>query len=67
VNDERQKVKVKRQKRIEEEFSQIILEIIEKRINEKLKDHEVGKVLTRIKKGEIDPYEGAELVISRIL
>jgi hypothetical protein len=43
------------------------LEIIEKRINEKLKDHEVGKVLTRIKKGEIDPYEGAELVISRIL
>jgi LAO/AO transport system kinase len=57
----------KRQKRIEEEFSQIILEIIEKRINEKLKDHEVGKVLTRIKKGEIDPYEGAELVISRIL
>lgn len=57
----------KRQKRIEEEFSQIILEIIEKKINEKLKDHEVEKVLNRIKKGEIDPYEGAELVISRIL
>lgn len=57
----------KRQKRIEEEFSQIILEIIEKKVNEKLKDHEVGKVLNRIKKGEIDPYEGAELVISRIL
>jgi LAO/AO transport system kinase len=58
---------IKRQKRIEEEFSQIILEILEKKINEKLKDHEVGKVLNRIKKGEIDPYEGAELVISRIL
>lgn len=57
----------KRQKRIEEEFSQIILEIIEKKINEKLKDHEMGKVLNRIKKGEIDPYEAAELVISRIL
>ena len=57
----------KRQKRIEEEFSQIILEIIEKKINEKLKDHEVEKVLNRIRKGEIDPYEAAELVISRIL
>jgi LAO/AO transport system kinase len=57
----------KRQKRIEEEFSQIILEIIEKKINEKLKDHEMGKVLNRIKKGEIDQYEAAELVISRIL
>jgi len=57
----------KRKKRIEEEFSQIILEIIEKKVNEKLKDREVGKVLNRIKKGEIDPYEGAQLVISRIL
>lgn len=57
----------KRQKRVEEEFSQIILEVIEKKINEKLRDDEVEKVLTRIKKGEIDPYEGAELVISRIL
>jgi len=43
------------------------LEIIEKKVNEKLKDREVGKVLNRIKKGEIDPYEGAQLVISRIL
>jgi LAO/AO transport system kinase len=57
----------KRQKRIEEEFSQIILETIEKKVNEKLKDDEVVKVLNLIKKGEIDPYEGAELVISRIL
>lgn len=57
----------RREKRKEEEFSQILLEFIEQRIQGKLKDKEISKVLNRIKKGELDPYEGAELVISRIL
>jgi len=57
----------RRGKRKEEEFSQILLEVIEQRIQEKLKDKEVSNVLNQIKKGELDPYEGAELVISRIL
>jgi LAO/AO transport system kinase len=57
----------KREKRREEEFSQIISEIIERKISEKLKDSEIGRILAMVKKGEIDPYEGAELVLSRIL
>ncbi len=57
----------KREKRREEEFSQIISEIIERRISEKLKGGELERVLTLVKNGEIDPYEGADLVISKIL
>jgi LAO/AO transport system kinase len=57
----------KREKRREEEFSQIILEIIERKISEKLKGGEMKRILTLVKNGEIDPYEGADLVISKIL
>jgi len=57
----------KREKRIEEEFSQIILEILEHKIQEKLDDREVGRVLNLVKKGKLDPYEGAEKVLSKIL
>lgn len=57
----------KREKRREEEFSQIISEIIERRISEILKNGEVERVLKLVKKGEIDPYEGAEQVLSKIL
>jgi len=64
---ERSLLREKREKRREEEFSQIISEIIERRISEKLKEGEVERVLTLVKRGEIDPYEGAELVISKIL
>jgi LAO/AO transport system kinase len=57
----------KREKRREEEFSQIILEIIERKISEKLKGGELERILTLVKNGEIDPYKGADLVISKIL
>ncbi|MGE5444722.1 MAG: methylmalonyl Co-A mutase-associated GTPase MeaB [Ignavibacteriales bacterium] len=57
----------KREKRREEEFSQIISEIIECKISEKLKGGEMKRILALVKNGEIDPYEGADLVISKIL
>ncbi|MDA2919590.1 methylmalonyl Co-A mutase-associated GTPase MeaB [Desulfobacterota bacterium AH_259_B03_O07] len=57
----------KREKRIEEEFSQIILEVLEHKIHEKLDDLEVGRVLNMVKEGKLDPYEAAEQVLSRIL
>lgn len=64
---ERSLLREKREKRREEEFSQILSEIIERRISEKLKEGEVKRVLALVKSGEIDPYEGAEIVISKIL
>lgn len=60
-------LKEKREKRREEELSLIISEIIESKISEKLKQEEAEKILNRVKKGEIDPYEGAEMVLSKIL
>ncbi|MGQ0794015.1 MAG: methylmalonyl Co-A mutase-associated GTPase MeaB [Deltaproteobacteria bacterium] len=57
----------KREKRREGEFSKIMSEIIERRVWEKLRDCEVEKVLSSVKRGDLDPYEGAEIVISRII
>jgi LAO/AO transport system kinase len=57
----------KREKRREEEFLQIISEIIERKISERLKGGEMKRILTLVKNGEIDPYEGADLVISKVL
>lgn len=60
-------LKEKRESRREEELSLIISEIIERKVSEKLKDGEVERILARVKKAETDPYEGAELVLSKIL
>ena len=64
---ERTLLREKREKRREEEFSQILSEIIERKISEKLKEGEIKRVLDQVKNGEIDPYEGAEIVLSKIL
>ncbi len=56
----------KREKRREDEFSQIISEIIEHKISEKLRGGEMKRILTLVRKGEIDPYEAADLLISNI-
>lgn len=60
-------IREKREKRREEEFLQIISEIVERKIFEKLKDGEMKRILTLVKNGEIDPYEGADIVTSKIL
>jgi len=65
--NERTLLREKREKRREEEFSQILSEIIERKISERLKEGEIKRVLTQVKNGEIDPYEGAEIVLSKIL
>lgn len=57
----------KKEKRLEEEFSEIIKELIEAKIARKLGDAEVKKIYARVKSGELDPFEGAELVISKII
>ena len=60
-------LKNKKEKRIEGEFSEIIRELIDEKIARKLGDKEVKKIYARVKSGEIDPYEGALLVISKII
>jgi len=57
----------KREKRREEEFSNLVSEIIERRISERLKHGEIERVLKLVKSGEIDLYEGAEMVLAKIL
>ncbi len=60
-------LKKKKEKRIEEEFSEIIKELMELKIARRLGDAEIKKIYARVKSGELDPYEGAELVISKIM
>lgn len=57
----------KREKRREDEFSEIVRELIEKRIAEKLEDSEVKNISSRVRAGELDPFEAAELLISKII
>jgi LAO/AO transport system kinase len=56
----------KKEKRLEEEFTEIIKELMEARIERSLVDAEIKKIYARVKSGELNPYEGAELVISKI-
>lgn len=60
-------LKKKKEKRIEEEFSEIVKELMELKVARRLGDAEIKKIYARVKSGELDPYEGAELVISKIL
>ncbi len=60
-------LKEKRVKRREEEFFEILSEIIERKISEDLRSNELRRILDLVKNGELDPYEGAQLVLSKIL
>jgi LAO/AO transport system kinase len=57
----------RKEKRIEEEFSEIIKGLIDEKISRKLGEPEIKKIYARVKSGELDPYEGALLVISKII
>ncbi|OGE24223.1 MAG: hypothetical protein A3J42_10205 [Candidatus Dadabacteria bacterium RIFCSPHIGHO2_12_FULL_53_21] len=57
----------KKEKRIEGEFSEIIRGLLDEKIAIKLGDKDVKEIYARVKSGEIDPYEGALLVISKII
>ncbi|MCA9809506.1 MAG: methylmalonyl Co-A mutase-associated GTPase MeaB, partial [Candidatus Dadabacteria bacterium] len=61
------RLKQKRETRREEEFSEIVKEAVEAAVSEKLTRKEIKKIYDRVKKGEIDPYEGAKLVLSKII
>jgi LAO/AO transport system kinase len=54
---EKSLLKEKREKKREEEFSQILSETIEQRISEKLKGEEIRRIVDMVRKGELDPYE----------
>jgi LAO/AO transport system kinase len=60
-------IREKRAKRREEEFFEILSEIVERKISEDLRGSELKRILDLVKNGELDPYEGAELVLSKIL
>ncbi len=57
----------KKEKRAEQEFSDIIRELVDEKIARRLGDAEIKKIYARVRSGEIDPYEGALLVISKIM
>ena len=61
------RLRLKRETRREEEFSEIVKEAVEAAVSEKLTGKEVKKIYDRVKKGELDPYEGAKLVLSKII
>jgi LAO/AO transport system kinase len=63
---EKNLLKEKREKKREEEFSQILSETIEQRISEKLKGEEIRRIVDMVRKGELDPYEGVQLVASKL-
>ncbi len=60
-------LKAKRERKREKELSSILSEVLQKRISEKLEGGEFENVLISVKKGEIDPYEAVDIIISRIL
>ncbi len=64
---EKSLLKEKREKRREDEFSEIVRDLIEKRIADKLEDREIKNIFARVKTGELDPYEAAELLISKVM
>ena len=57
----------KKEKRAEQEFSELIRELIDEKIARRLGEAEIKKIYARVKSGEMDPYEGALLVISKII
>jgi LAO/AO transport system kinase len=60
-------IEEKRTQRREDEFFEILSEIVERRISESLRKNELKRILDLVKNGELDPYEGVELVLSKIL
>lgn len=65
--EERGSLERKREKRREEEFSQIVHELLEREISEKLKSEEFKKIYNSVKMGERDPYEAARKLVSKII
>ncbi len=57
----------KREERREEAFREIVQGLVENRVTRKLKERDISEIFSRVKKGEIDPYEAAELVVSKIM
>ena len=59
-------LEIKREKRRQEEFSEIIKEVLEKRVADIMDDEEVKKIFSRVREGDLDPYEAARLVLTKI-
>lgn len=57
----------KRERRREDAFREIVRGLVEKRVTDRLNEKEVSEIFSRVKKGEIDPYEAAEHVVSKIM
>jgi LAO/AO transport system kinase len=57
----------KLEKNREEELIKIIKETLENKISNKMKDSDLKKIVKRVREGDLDPYEGAEEFISKII
>lgn len=60
-------LELKRRTRREKEFSEIVREAVETMISDKLDGAEIKKIFARVRNGELDPYEGVKLVLSKIV
>lgn len=60
------RLQVKREKGREEEFIEIIKEVFNERLTGVIEDPEVKEIFLRVREGELDPYEAARLVITKI-
>ncbi|MEQ9617605.1 MAG: methylmalonyl Co-A mutase-associated GTPase MeaB [Deltaproteobacteria bacterium] len=59
-------LEIKRERRREEEFSEIIKEVLENSVADVMRDEEVKEIFSRVREGELDPYEAARLVLAKI-
>jgi len=57
----------KLEKNREEELLQIIKEALENEISNKMKDSDFKSIVKKVRKGDLDPYEGAEKFISKLI
>jgi len=60
-------IEEKLEKNREEELFKIIKEALENKISDKMKDPDIKKMIKKVRKGEIDPFDGAEKLLSKLI
>lgn len=56
----------KREIRREEEFLEIVMSLLKDRIDKELNKKEMNKIISAVKKGKLNPYEGAKKILKDI-
>ncbi|MCH8029613.1 MAG: methylmalonyl Co-A mutase-associated GTPase MeaB [Candidatus Dadabacteria bacterium] len=59
-------LKVKRNRRLEKEFLHILMDTVTDEIESSFEEPELSEILIRVKSGELNPYEGADVAIKKM-